>query len=389
MPAHLSRLVPLVLLAVAAGCREDPVAPDSSERPSALGTAASAPLPFRRIDGGCGITTDDAAWCWGPNGSGRVGDGTTETRLVPARVLGGLAFRQISARSSHTCGVTTGDMAYCWGANYIGQLGDGTTEDRWSPVPVSGGLRFKQVDTAGELTCGVTTQNRVYCWGGNTYGTLGNGTTEHSSTPVPVAGGRRFRQVAVGGLSACAINLNDVPFCWGDNSGGQLGDGSDEPRLVPVRVDVGDLRFRQVSIDFLHACGVATTGSAYCWGANEYGRLGNGTFNQSSPTPDKVRGGVRFSSVSAAAYHTCGVATTGVAYCWGFGSYLGGTPVAPSRLPLPVSGGLLWRRVQAGYASCGVTIDKLGYCWGFGAGGELGNGATDFSTTPVPIAPPE
>jgi alpha-tubulin suppressor-like RCC1 family protein len=140
---------------------------------------------------------------------------------------------------------------------------------------------------------------------------------------------------------------------------------------------------------FQHACGVTPNEVGYCWGLNEYGRLGNGTYRYSSLTPAKVKGGLRFTSISAADYHTCAIATSGLAYCWGFGSYLGGAEVYRSRLPLPVEGGLLWRQLDAGYSTCGVTTSNEGYCWGFNAEGDLGNGGTAFSTTPTPVAPPE
>ena len=102
----------------------------------------------------------------------------------------GLSFRQVSAGGSHTCGVTTGDVAYCWGANGVGQLGTGTSTgpERCTdfgsefpcstrPVRVVGGLAFRSVSAGGGHTCGVTTSNVTYCWGSNESGPLGLGTS--------------------------------------------------------------------------------------------------------------------------------------------------------------------------------------------------------------------
>jgi alpha-tubulin suppressor-like RCC1 family protein len=86
------------------------------------------------------VTTSDAAYCWGSNGFGELGDGTTIIRLRPVRVVGGLAFRLVSATGHHTCGVTTRSRAFCWGGNEFGQLGDGTTSNRLTPGAVAGAM---------------------------------------------------------------------------------------------------------------------------------------------------------------------------------------------------------------------------------------------------------
>jgi len=83
-----------------------------------------------------------AAYCWGYNAYGQLGDGTTTDRLVPTPVAGGLTFAAVSAGPivpfyGHTCGVTTSGTAYCWGDNFRGELGDGTTTQRLVPTAVA------------------------------------------------------------------------------------------------------------------------------------------------------------------------------------------------------------------------------------------------------------
>ena len=92
----------------------------------------------------------------------------------------------ISTGVWHTCGVTPGGAAYCWGDNFFGQLGDGTSVARATPVPVAGGLRFAAVSAGSFHTCGVTASGAAYCWGDNQNGQLGDGTTDRRTTPVPV-----------------------------------------------------------------------------------------------------------------------------------------------------------------------------------------------------------
>ncbi|HEX4632398.1 MAG TPA: hypothetical protein VH163_01105, partial [Gemmatimonadales bacterium] len=108
------------------------------------GPALRLPVARVRVSAGngytCGVTSAGAAYCWGGNGAGELGDGTTTTRTSPVAVSGGLSFAAVSADNGYTCGVTPGGAAYCWGGNFFGALGDGTTVDKTSPVAVAGGL---------------------------------------------------------------------------------------------------------------------------------------------------------------------------------------------------------------------------------------------------------
>ena len=71
------------------------IAYGSRHRPDLATASATAPLRFRQVSAGygftCGVTTDDLAYCWGTNGSGQLGDGTTNPRSRPHAVTGGLA----------------------------------------------------------------------------------------------------------------------------------------------------------------------------------------------------------------------------------------------------------------------------------------------------------
>ena len=148
---------------------------------------------FRTITAGtghtCGLTTDGAALCWGRTDFGRLGNGAAVpdgTTSSPVAVTGGLVFETIEAGGDHTCAITQGGAAYCWGGNTAGQLGDGTNTDRPYPVSVRGGLAFRSVDAGDRHTCGVTRDGLAYCWGDNQYGELGDGSSGPSNHPVQV-----------------------------------------------------------------------------------------------------------------------------------------------------------------------------------------------------------
>lgn len=371
----------------------------------------AAPLSFATISGGahgtCGVTTSGAAYCWGRNFSGELGNGTSASTnavsTVPAAVSGGLTFAVVSAGEFETsCGVTIAGAAYCWGGNYGGEFGDGTITPSTTPVPVSGGLTFATISTGYYPTCGVTTGGTAYCWGYNSSGDIGNNSADTLTitTPAAVSGGLTFTQLSAGFDQACGVAAGGVAYCWGDNSAGQLGNGATTNSPIPVPVS-GGLKYGSVSGGAGHTCGVTTDGAAYCWGLNITGELGDGTMtgpqqcgsDPCSTAPVAVVGGLTFVSVSAGkgGYHTCGLTTGGAAYCWGDNlmGELGNGTTTSSATPVPVSGGLTFRTVITGYRhSCGVTTANVAYCWGDNSDGELGTGNGTDASSPAAVLGP-
>jgi alpha-tubulin suppressor-like RCC1 family protein len=133
----------------------------------------------------CGLTPTGRAYCWGDYlFAGSYG-------ASPASVSESLTFVSLSsgASASHTCGVTSANAVYCWGRNDFGQLGDGSTNSTLVPVRVSGGIVFSAVAVGDEHSCGITLTREVYCWGTNRTGQLGiSNTASGSLVPIRVAG---------------------------------------------------------------------------------------------------------------------------------------------------------------------------------------------------------
>ena len=378
------------------------------ESHSGSATVSVASLAFESIAVGafhsCAVTTEGAAYCWGNNIYGQVGDSlpTGSPRTTPVPVSGGLTFSAVSVApgervdvGGHTCGITPEGAGYCWGLNAFGQLGQGgvTGPETCSeqscatvPQPVAGGLTLASVSTGAWHTCGQTTENAAYCWGFQLVGELGTGVTGNNPAPGAVAGGLTFAVVSAGQYHSCGISDTGAGYCWGLNQYGELGTGTTEDQSAPAAV-VGDLVFTSIQAGPFHSCGITTEGSAYCWGDNGQGELGDGTTTpQSSPVP--VAGDIAFASISLGSYHTCGVTAEGVAHCWGYNGpgALGDGTNANRPTPVAVTGGLSFAAVGAGSEhSCGITTEGAVYCWGNNQFGQLGNGNANNSNVPLRV----
>ncbi len=197
------------------------------------------------FDHACGLTASGDAYCWGSNNSGQLGAATTEScpaapppglcSTTPVAVSGGIGFTRLIAGNGHTCGLTAAGAAYCWGDNAYGQLGDGTTTSSATPVAVSGGFSFASVSAGLHSACAVTSGGAAYCWGAFPLGN-GDGSGTNSATPVAVSGGLAFAAVSVGAGHTCSITSTGAAYCWGANAYGQLGTGNTAWSNVPVHV---------------------------------------------------------------------------------------------------------------------------------------------------------
>ena len=314
------------------------------------------------------------------------------------------------ASVSPTCALTTAGAAYCWGGNNGGELGMGTNQGPQTgtqcslevsgymcstvPVVVAGGLKFASL-SAGGSPCGVTITGAAYCWG---FEGLGDGSTScgdclgaESDVPVAVSGGLTWLSVSVSSDHTCGTTAAGATYCWGRNFHGQLGDGlAENVSNVPVPVS-GGLTFASVSAASSafygpYTCGVTTSGAAYCWGSNDAGQLGDGSTTESH-IPVAVTGGLTFASLNAGGNgHVCGLTTTGAAYCWGanYSGQLGDGSTTDSRVPVAVAGGLTFTSVGAGIGlTCGVTTTGTAYCWGDNRVGQVGDGSTTERHSPV------
>ena len=241
----------------------------------------------------CALDPQGAAFCWGWNGGGQIGDGSTDDALVPTAVQTGAGtgrYVDIAVGTQHTCGVGDDSAMYCWGSNQFGQLGTGDTNDSLSPVAVLQGQdpgTYRSVVAGFEATCALGTDDSAYCWGRDQFGQIGNGGGSSDAdfdSPQAVLGSA-FTSITMGTYHACGLAMDDSAYCWGRNYYGQLGDGSTIDRTSPVRVS-SSVGFRAITAHGSHTCAIGLDDAVYCWGINQRGQLGDGTMtDRNLPTP--------------------------------------------------------------------------------------------------------
>jgi len=436
----------------------------------------------------CAVLVNHQGLCWGINNRGQLGNGTTTLSLTPTPIANiGNQIAQIDASQATTCAVTTQGAAYCWGGNEDGQVGNATfSSAELTPQQVSGlTANVLSIDVYGPTSCALRTTGYVQCWGINDSGQLGilarYGSNVRTVTPVYVAdlqltrpvaqikdlcalqpdnqvkcwgysasdgpssitnwsdvrtivsrdcaikldgslwcrGDNSYGQLGIGitadtstdpvhvdGLSGsllgaasasenrngrnstvCAIDLSGQLSCWGYNYWGQLGNNTRQtsivPRSVATRAHTGVSGFTQSP-----RCADTTAGDAYCWGSNYFGRLGiSSTIDTNTPT--KITGlNGHVSDVSSGANHTCALWTSGEISCWGY-NYWGqlGNANRENVNYASSAQGTDYIAVSAGYEhTCALRVHGQVLCWGINAYGNLGNGGSGyFSTTPVSV----
>ncbi len=338
----------------------------------------------------CAVLADGTIMCWGLNNNGVFGNGVLHGYgLIPTPVSGINTALTVSAGSQHTCALLAGGALNCWGDNGDGQLGDGTTFISLHPVPVAvrGIATATAVSVGFRHSCALLADGTARCWGYNYSGELGDGTTTNSSSPVVVSGLASATAISAGYRSNCTAHANGTIRCWGDNGNGQLGYGASASSFFPAAVNGIDSAVAlSLGVDPL-TCAVHTGGTVQCWGSNQYGQLGNGTINNSL-LPVTVSGINSATDIDAGGSHACARLADATLRCWGLNSsgQLGNGTTANSPIPVTVGGINSATAVSAGRVhSCALLADGRVYCWGSSSFGQLGNGLNNNSSTPVAV----
>jgi alpha-tubulin suppressor-like RCC1 family protein len=250
----------------------------------------------------------------------------------------------------------------------------------------------------GSVWKSITAQTslQAWSWGLNTSGQLGDNSTVGKSSPVSVVGGfADWTDISAGSGHSLALRSNGSAWAWGGNSSGQLGDNSTVSKSSPVAVVGGFADWTDISAGNGHSLAVRSNGSAWAWGVNTSGRLGdNTTVGKSSPV-SVVGGFADWTTVSAGGFHSLGTRVNGSAWAWGNNGQgqLGDNTLSTRLSPVSVVGGFSdWTVVSAGLATTvntghSLAVRSTGSLWGWGTNtlGQLGDNSTVRTVSPVSV----
>jgi alpha-tubulin suppressor-like RCC1 family protein len=335
----------------------------------------------------CAVT-EIGVMCWGYNIDGQLGNGSRVAQSIPVAVRGlSNGVLSISAGSAHSCAVKSDGVAVCWGFNGDNQLGDGTEVERTIPVSVIDvGVSFASIATGDRHTCAVTDDGKVYCWGDDEVDQLG--AVSYQYKPVDVLGLNSVATaVSAGASHTCALTNNGIAKCWGGNDNSQTGSLMDTIVDFPRNVDGLLMGNKAVMAGGYHTCAITSGGGMKCVG---YGAaVGYGEYWSLSAARDVVGLGSGVKAMALGEHHSCALMAWGMVKCWGDNEsgQLGDGTTEEKYSPVNVSG------LESGVAAIAAggnhtcALMEIGgvKCWGENKEGQLGNGSTSNSNTPVDV----
>ncbi|HRJ02666.1 MAG TPA: hypothetical protein PKV67_18125, partial [Hyphomonas sp.] len=348
----------------------------------------------------CAITTDEKVKCWGRNDFGQLGnEATTNSNLpVDVRNLPGRAV-SIDVGGVHACALMETKELYCWGGNGSGQLGDGTTNNRSKPVRAGTLSNIVQFAAGENHTCAVTGLGAAHCWGNNAVGQIGTGLSgANSVTPYAVGGlSSGVRMIAAGAQNSCVVMTDGTAKCWGAGIANASLDSylKAAPSDVKLANNTKLTSVKKIDIGHSHVCAVLTSGSAKCWGNTSEYPIGNATFGQFSPAlyaADVIGLPEAIDDIDVGFTHSCAKTVSGKMLCWGsnrngqLGRTISGSATAAPGYVAELNEVVI--AISAGRDQTCATLDNgKVMCWGANGNGQVGDGSFTQRNRPVNVKP--
>jgi alpha-tubulin suppressor-like RCC1 family protein len=251
----------------------------------------------------CAVADDGKVWCWGSNGFGELGDGTTVDSSSPIPVRLPRPAIDVSAGYAHTCAVLDDGNLYCWGSNEnVKAVPSSPAFIVSEPTRVeTPGTQFEEVTCSADHTCGLTRQSTVWCWGRTREGQSGvDGVATNNDTvgPTPVSGLDEVHKIDSGLGHTCVVRRGTPSLlCWGSNRShfGDVFDGKLGPTAqnldysaTPVATNF-DAPVLNMGIGYESTYAVVADGTTYAWGSDANEQLGTESTGGETDTPGPVK----------------------------------------------------------------------------------------------------
>ena len=318
------------------------------------------------------LRSDGTVWSWGLGQFGVLGDGVGYQNYhmaAPVQAAGLNNVTSVSAGADHALALDASGGLWAWGANA-----------NPTPIKLDGISNLTAVAAGNGYSLVLKQDGTAWAWGGNGSGQLGDGTTTRSATPVQVQGLSSVTDLAASYSHSLAIEQDGTVWAWGSNAYGQLGNGTRTDSDVPVQVQ-GLSNVTAVAGAYARSLALEQDGSVWEWGQ----------FQGADHTrPVQVAGLSNVVAIAVGWSHGLALDQDGTVWAWGYNTVgqLGGGPVGDGtwHAPAQVSGVSHVVAVTAGQdKSVALEQDGTVWTWGSGAYGQLGNGTTTRSNSPVQV----
>jgi len=368
------------------------------------------------------ITKNRNIYTWGYNEYGQLGDDTFEDRYEPTDITGnfnllsGEVIKMISVGWYHSSALTTKGRVFVWGQNNWGQIGDNTTTNRNSPQDITENFNLEEgeiitfINLGSLYSAAITSSGRVFTWGGdNDAGQLGNGTLVDSHVPTEITGnfnlevGEIVTTINLGYSHSAAITSEGRIFTWGQNNFGQLGDDSTDDKYIPTDITNqftlnSDEKFIDLSLGTYHSTVITSAGRIFTWGYNEYGSLGDGTYDDKYIPIDitsqfQLEADDLIKKISTKWYLSSAVTSSGRVFTWGFNDnyQLGNGTTDNLNVPTEITNAFnlgednIYSISMGVYHTLATTSSGKLFGWGRNSEGQLGDGSTVAKNIPTMI----
>ncbi|WP_437683953.1 hypothetical protein [Sorangium sp. So ce131] len=275
----------------------------------------------------CAVTRDGRLVCWGARPELRnymLGTMSSPWRGQSAQPVKGLTnIRQLTISDDTNCALRDDGAAFCWGENVLGQLGDGTVVDRAVPVRVRGLSNAQDLACSASICCAGLADKTVSCWGlldGRSYSNV-------MPEPRPVPSLTNVVDVVGGSVPMCFRHGDGAVSCFHASN---LAPVSPDDHVVPPRTAARDAE--QLAVGTSHACLRDRAGRVRCWGWNYDGVIGLPTMGASSYTPVTIPNLGPRGTLFAGSFSMYDVTPEGTVFGWGSAIYDKKRPFVPAKL---------------------------------------------------------
>lgn len=315
-------------------------------------------------------------WAWGRNNSGQIGNNSTTDVLVPTQIGTDNSWVQVSGGGASSYAIKANGTLWAWGSNSNGQLGDGTIINRLTPIQIGTATDWVAVSGGNTHVLAIKSDGTLWAWGNNADGQLGIGNTTSQSTPVQVGTASDWYTVAAGHHHSMAIKTNGSLWGFGRNANNQIAQPTSSNYTSPAQVGT-DFNWASVSCGEAFSIIVKANGTAWSCGNNGLGQLGNSaTAGNTNVALAQMGTDNKWLSIQCGADYTLGIKADGTLWSWGnnnFGQLGNGSFQPPSPMQIGTSNN--WVQVSAGYNSTmAITGSGSLQMTGNDFYGQMGNG---------------